>query len=330
MSDLLTAALDYAARGWHVFPLHPDSKRPARPSHRAADCASGGFGGQGGTDPHCRDGHAGWEQRATIDTDRIRRAWMRTPYGIGIATGPSGLVVVDLDVHKAGSEIPEPWNRFGIDNGAEVLDHLAGANGGTVTPTFAVRTASGGHHLYYRAPEGVRYGNTAGSIGWLVDTRAYGGYVVAAGTQINHQPYEVIDGRAPAALPVFLVDLLGRDRRPSSTTAVGRASSTRTRRTAGSGEPVQSTNAYVEAVLKKELATLHAAPEGGRNLALWCCAAAVGKLVVRGLMTELDAMDRLLEAASGHIAADAYSSYQAEATIRSGFHRAASRTRSAA
>lgn len=318
MSELLTAALSYAARGWHVFPLHPDSKRPARPAHRAADCASGGFGGQGGTDPHCRDGHAGWEQRATTDTDRIRRAWMRTPYGIGIATGPSGLVVVDLDICKRGTEIPEPWHRFGVVTGVDVLDHLAGANGGTVTPSFTVRTASGGHHLYYRAPEGVRYGNTAGSIGWLVDTRAHGGYVVAAGTQINHQPYEVIDDRAPAALPMFLVDLLGRDRRPSSTT------------TDGCGEPVQRTNAYVEAVLKKELATLHAAPEGGRNLALWCCAAAVGKLVVRGLMTEHDAMDRLLEAASGHIAADAYSSYQAEATIRSGFHRAGSRTRSAA
>ena len=64
MSDLLTAALGHAARGWHVFPLRPDDKRPAFPDHSADDCT--------GRDPRCRGGHVGWEARATTDPDRIR------------------------------------------------------------------------------------------------------------------------------------------------------------------------------------------------------------------------------------------------------------------
>ncbi|MGW1451161.1 bifunctional DNA primase/polymerase, partial [Micromonospora sp. NPDC002411] len=67
MSDLLTAALAHAARGWHVFPLRPDDKRPAFPDHTADQCA--------GRDPRCRTGHVGWEARATTDPARIRRAW---------------------------------------------------------------------------------------------------------------------------------------------------------------------------------------------------------------------------------------------------------------
>lgn len=59
--DLLTSALAAAERGWHVFPLLPDSKRPAI---------------------------AGWEQRATTDPIRIRLCWDSGPFNIAIACGP--------------------------------------------------------------------------------------------------------------------------------------------------------------------------------------------------------------------------------------------------
>ena len=71
--DLLTAALGYSARGWRVFPLVPGEKRPAV------------------TD---------WETRATTEAHRIRRCWGTGDYGIGIACGPSGLLVLDLDTAK--------------------------------------------------------------------------------------------------------------------------------------------------------------------------------------------------------------------------------------
>jgi hypothetical protein len=91
---LLTAALAAAAQGFHVFPLRPGTKRPAL--HGEKSCPRTG---------PCRDGHRGWEQRATTDLGRIRQCWSAAPFNIGIATGPSGLVVVDLDTPKAPADV---------------------------------------------------------------------------------------------------------------------------------------------------------------------------------------------------------------------------------
>lgn len=67
---LEAAALRATEAGWAVFPIRPRTKIPAV------------------TD---------WEHTATTDPDQIRRWWAARPWNIGIATGPSGLLVVDLD-----------------------------------------------------------------------------------------------------------------------------------------------------------------------------------------------------------------------------------------
>ncbi|MEU9856364.1 bifunctional DNA primase/polymerase, partial [Streptomyces sp. NPDC047974] len=85
----LQAALDAAARGWAVFPLRPGTKRPAL--HGETRCPRAGA---------CAGGHVKWEDRATTDPERITRAWTQAPFNIGLATGPSGLVVIDLDMPK--------------------------------------------------------------------------------------------------------------------------------------------------------------------------------------------------------------------------------------
>src|SRR5687767_6117552 len=83
----LGVALAAAREGHYVFPLWPRSKTPAM--HGKNTCRG---------DDVCTEGHQGWEQRATRDTDLIRAWWRAAPtLGIGIATGPSGLYVVDLD-----------------------------------------------------------------------------------------------------------------------------------------------------------------------------------------------------------------------------------------
>jgi hypothetical protein len=54
-----------------VFPCAPGGKRPALAGN--------------------------WQHLATTDRARIRRWWTRMPYDIGIACGPSGPVIIDLD-----------------------------------------------------------------------------------------------------------------------------------------------------------------------------------------------------------------------------------------
>ncbi|MEV7325310.1 bifunctional DNA primase/polymerase [Streptomyces sp. NPDC093970] len=55
-----------------------------------------------------------------------------------------------------------------------------------------VKTPSGGTHLYYAAPEGEKLRSTAGKLGWKVDTRAAGGYVVGAGSIVNGRTYATV------------------------------------------------------------------------------------------------------------------------------------------
>ncbi|MEQ4723144.1 bifunctional DNA primase/polymerase, partial [Nonomuraea sp. B19D2] len=154
MNDPTRYALAAAARGWHVFPLVPGGKVPPR-------------------------GFTHWEDRATADPDTIRAWWERTPYNVGIATGPSRLVVIDLDTPKEGQSPPAEWDRPGVAEGADVLAALCGDAGQPLPlETFQVRTRRGGMHLYYTAPEGTTLANTTGAkggLGWLIDTRVLPG-----------------------------------------------------------------------------------------------------------------------------------------------------------
>lgn len=147
---MLAAALDAAARGWPVVPLAPDHKQPAFPDHTTDRCT--------GRDPRCRaaEHHVGWEPRTTTDPDRIRRAWSTRPYNVGIATGPAGLVVIDLDRPKPGEETPpQTWANDGVRDGGDVFAVLCD-QAGQPWPgnTYTTRTGQGGTHLYYQHPPG--------------------------------------------------------------------------------------------------------------------------------------------------------------------------------
>lgn len=76
---MLEPALDYARRGWAVFPIRPQSKEPL-------------------TEHGFKD--------ATTNEATIRRWWARWPdANVGIATGsPSGIVVLDVDPRNGGDE----------------------------------------------------------------------------------------------------------------------------------------------------------------------------------------------------------------------------------
>lgn len=297
MSDLLTAALGHAARGWHVFPLRPDDKRPAFPDHAADDCT--------GRDPRCQAGHVGWEARATTDPDRIRRAWSARPYGIGLACGPSRLVVVDLDTPKTGGA--------GRD-GLAVLAELAAAHAATIDPTFTATTGRGGTHLYYRHPDtGPALRNTAGTLGPMVDTRAHGGYVVAPGSTVAGRPYTVDLDTDPAPLPAWLAALLAPAPLPPQRPVVVDL-------------PADRSGAYVRSAIDRETARVTAAPAGERNRSLYIAAVALGQLTAGGALAEADAQSVLEQAA----ASAGLGRVETARTIRSGLAAGSRRPRKVA
>ena len=248
-SALLRAALDAAERGWRVFPLRPGTKRPAL--HGEAACPLTG---------PCQRGHRKWEQRATTDPDRIRVTWSHAPFNVGIATGPSGLVVVDLDMPKDKGNSDAPC-------GATTFAALCERAGHAVPNTYRARTASGGMHLYFTAPPGVRLANTAGNLAPLVDTRAWGGYVVAGGSITPAGPYEAVNRSVVAPLPSWLLRLL----QPAPARPAGPLRL-----------PEVSGSRAALAALEQECAVVAAAPEKQRNITLNRCAFKVGRFVAWG------------------------------------------------
>ncbi|GAA3866449.1 bifunctional DNA primase/polymerase [Streptomyces lannensis] len=248
-SALLRAALDAAERGWHVFPLRPGGKPPAL--HGEKSCPHTG---------ECAAGHVKWEQRATTDPDRIRAAWSRAPFNVGIATGPSGLLVVDLDVpkDKGCSDAPDGAATFGA---------LCERAGHAVPDTYRTRTPSGGGHLYFTAPSGVRLANAAGTVADSVDTRAWGGYVVAAGSITPAGRYEALYDRLTAPLPEWLHAMLKPT--PKASQSPSEALAGQSRR-------------YADVALVNETRNVATAQHGGREAALFRAARALGRFVAWG------------------------------------------------
>ncbi|WP_326677805.1 bifunctional DNA primase/polymerase [Streptomyces sp. NBC_01237] len=282
---LLSAALRAATRGWYVFPLRPGDKRPAL--HGESVCPLIG---------DCSGGHRKWEDRATIDPDRIRRAWADRPFNIGLATGPSGLVVIDLDVpkRKANSSTDTPC-------GATAFKALCERAGQPVPITYRTRTASGGHHLYFTAPPGTRLANSAGRLGKLIDTRAHGGYVVAAGSFTATGPYTVTDPTPPAPLPDWLYSLLSLRQARRGLAAV--PSDTKASR-------------YAAAALRAETASVRSAQEGERDRTLLSAARALGRFISWGDLPRPLVEEALQEAGEW----TGLSPRQCRSTVRSGLN----------
>lgn len=301
MTSVAGTALGYAARGWHVFPLAPCSKRPAIPSHRSSECD--------GSDPYCWDGHRGWEKRATTDPDEINAFWGPGRHGVAIATGPSHLMVLDIDVAKTPDRA----------SGRASLEALEARHDARLPRrTFTVRTPSGGEHRYFRLT-GDQYGlatTTTGCLGPGLDTRGRGGYVVAPPTALGPgRRYAVTCDAAPVPVPDWLIAaIIGEPAPPHHQHRAGRP---------GPGYLVRQVDRYVQAAIDGETDRVVSAPIGERNQTLFLASIALGQLVGGGLLDETDALEVLDAAARSQIQVpgDGYDQRQATATIRSGFER---------
>lgn len=149
---------------------------------------------------------------ATRDRDHLDLMLAALPTGaLAIATGqPSGVIVLDAESHA----------REGEPTGLDVLDDWEGwthGDAGSLPPTLTARSVSGGTHLYYRVPPGVRV--VSGRILPGVDVKGDGGYVgVVSGS--NDRAW--VDPATPVAdAPTELLGWLTGSRRRGTGTGGG-------------------------------------------------------------------------------------------------------------
>ncbi|MGK4586040.1 bifunctional DNA primase/polymerase [Kitasatospora sp. HPMI-4] len=302
---LLASALEYAARGMAVHPLLVGLK-----------------------EPRWRD----WESRATLDPELITRTW-RAPFNVGVACGPSGLVVLDLDVPKDGV-IPDELAAIGVTDGLSMLRHLAAeASVQELAATMAVRTCSGGLHLIYRAPAGVEIRNSAGTVAWCIDVRADGGYVVGIGSEVDGSAYSLAGTlTTPAELPEWMLTLItAKAEPPKGGGAVTGAEVVSRLQALAKQAGTTREERWAAGILASECADLAAMKAGtGRNQRLNLAAYRAGQLVAAGLLSQTEAEDALISTARdcgvGTSAARPYAR-EIEKTVSSGMRAGLARPR---
>lgn len=312
------AALWCSERGWPVYPLAPGRSTPAADCH---DCQALAHGPE-----HCPCVPAGrcchGVACATTDPVRVARWWGRQPrFGVGVACGPAGLVVLDVDAHTAvppardrllpGIPIPESVSLSGVRTGFHSLALLAALRGqddpardGT---TLRVRTPSGGLQLWYAARPGEVWQSSTGSgpqgaLAWQVGVRASGGTVIAPGTTTAAGAYTALTPlRTPLPLPRWLAAELQRTgHRPAPPGALAPTPVPGRARAAviAAGRSRQAAARSLSTVLSAVLdcgAVVEGAGFGGK---LQRAAFVAGGLVGAGRMSAADAEEVLLAAAA--------------------------------
>ncbi|MFD9687757.1 bifunctional DNA primase/polymerase [Kitasatospora sp. NPDC059088] len=335
--DALAVARWCAAQGWPVHPLAQGRKTP--PSncqacqdspHSPTECRCPGVG------RWCHGFHA-----ATTDQDVIGAWWRVNPgFGTGVACGPAGLVVIDVDSHPAevpardrilpGIPIHDGVDLEGLENGYHTLALLAALrkapDPSQDISTLRVRTPSGGLHIWYRDDARHRFTCSTGSspgraLAWQVDVRAHGGYIVAPSTVTTSGAYTPLPGATtPAPLPQWLAEELIRTGhlkdRPSQPTVSQPVVPDRARQAvvaAGGGK--RGAEKVLDTVLQ-DVTDCATTPEGaGFTGKLNRAAYTVGGLVSAGHLTYAAAERLLADAAR---AARPSQDRQSSAVIRSG------------
>lgn len=151
-----SAALWVADCGYTIFPLSPRTKIP--------------FAGSGGI------------KDATTDPDQIRKWWTDHPdANIGLATGRSNVIVIDIDGDRGRDSLPK-------------LESIVGPIGNTLTVITPGKKDKGkGMHLYFSNPENRTYPASCGKLPGI-DIRCGETYVLAPPSVHPHGGSYIFNG----------------------------------------------------------------------------------------------------------------------------------------
>lgn len=177
---VLTAAHDYARRGWRVIPLN----------YAVGDggCSCGRRCNSAGKHPV----QTSWQNTPPLSGADIQAMWDEKPYNVGLATGSaSGFWVLDIDLDKPGT--------------AERL--RAVQNGRRMPTTRIVKTPGGGYHYYFAMPD-FNVTNSARRLPDGVDVRGSGGQVVAPPSVSHKGEYTVLLDAEIVRAPEWLEELV--------------------------------------------------------------------------------------------------------------------------
>lgn len=170
--------------------------------------------------------------------------------------------------------------------------------------------ATSSRFTYLRNQSGI---NTAGTLGWKIDTRAHGGYVVGPGSRMRDRAYEIVDDRPPAPLPAWLAERLMPAPLPAQRPVAV---------SLGNGR----LNAYLRSAVQAELRRVLQSPPDGHNAALYLASVALGQLVAGQALGEAEVTSWLTDAATQV----GQKPGETARTIRSGLRAGAQRPRSVA
>jgi putative DNA primase/helicase len=288
---ILAAALEYAAKGWQIFPAPPDCKKSFK-----------------------SEKHSGRKWGMTADPAEITADFTRWSRArIGIPTGAiNGIVVVETDTIEG----------HGVD-GQSALQRLE-AEHGPLPDTRQVVSPSGSVHSYCLHPgRSIKIKTSASEIAAGVDVRGDGGMVIGAGSiNPDGRSYHLINDHPIAALPGPWIELLKFKRPTIRERATAAVNAHRVARMVRSG----GGSAYAAAALRYEINGLANTAPGSRNVALNKSAFSLSQLVHAGLLDDRDVERQLIDAcfANGLIA-DGLPSVMA--TIQSAFNGAAAKPR---
>jgi hypothetical protein len=331
----LTVALELAALGWHILPLSPATKKPlsncpactgtAHPIERCPCLTAGRW---------CHGVRA-----ATTHPARLAAWWAAEPAAVpGVAAGPSGLVLIDVDAHRdqlppdlatgllpginlAAEPIPRHlWEdpcRF--RDGRDTLRLLAALRGGPRPwppgdghrPVTVTTPTSGGRHLWYQAPApGLRQALSDAQgrhgLAWQIDIKAGWSHGLAPGATTAAGTYQITGGNParPGRMPAWLAREIIRAAAPRPAPPHPALPA--------AARPGRAGGRYLDTVISRgaaQLAELASGPRpDGRKRALAALAYQAGGLLTWSGLPEHEVIDQLTHAgtATGLPAAEAH------------------------